>query len=147
MSLLVGCGLAVLTGCGQMTSLTQRGESTPLPNHTTSLTLQWTAVGNVNSKNATVSVQNNSGTPVTIQFTAGTISGKIIYRDGVGNQIGEGQLGVIAVVTDVTIQDSAEWLLDLSDMPEGAESVVIEVVYYNESSDLVTEDFPVRFTR
>ena len=147
MSLLVGCGLAVLTGCGQMTSLTQRADSAPLPSHTTSLSLQWTAVGSVNSKNATVSVQNNSGTPVTIQFTAGTISGKIIYRDGLGNQIGEGQLGGIAVVTDVTIQDSAEWSVDLSDMPEGSESVVIEVVYYNESSDLVTEDFPVRFTR
>ncbi len=147
MSLIVGCGLAVLTGCGHVTSLTQRDQSVSSPVRADSLNLQWTSVGNWDSKSATVSVKNNSGTPVRIQFTAGAISGKIIYRDRLGNPIGEGQLGVAAVVTDVTIQSTAEWPIGLSDMPEGTESVILEVIYLNPSRERVTESVPVRFTR
>ncbi|NBV82539.1 hypothetical protein EBR57_00215 [bacterium] len=144
LAIALGIGLSVLTGCGQATSLTQpESMKAPLIN-VDARSMDWDAAINLASKNIMISVNTHSDDPVSFQFTTATISGRLVYRNGNGVAISEGQLGTAAVITDVTVVRAAEWRVNLDDMPDGTQFVDLEVIYYKQSGDLVHQSITVR---
>jgi len=137
----IATSLLLLSGCGQINSLTTGADETITPVTTASTLLsstnnEWTLV---NQTEETLSYTNKSNDNVTLTFSKIPLSGKITYTLPNIADRQELELGVLSSLSTYTIAsgDTQTWTID--GLPENATDVVLTLFLIVNNSNSTQE--------